>query len=107
MSKCKTYAEQKHLMYVLKQVALTGCTVIVFDSKPRYEIFTSYDNVLLISKPVLDQEHIGGGMHSTVYCGPVKGCMQYFEELGFKCPRYTNPAVSVYSFIYLFDRITL
>lgn len=93
MSKCKTYDEQKHLMYILKQIADTGCTVVVFDSKPRYEIFTIYDHVVLISKPV--PENLDGRMLSTVYSGPVKCCLQYFEELGFKCPQFTNPAVSL------------
>jgi len=40
-----------------------------------------FDNVLLLGK---------GGR--TVYIGPTKGVLPYFESLGFKCPEHVNPA---------------
>ena len=40
-----------------------------------------FDNVLLLGK---------GGR--TVYLGPTKDVLKYFEDLGFQCPQYVNPA---------------
>jgi hypothetical protein len=40
-----------------------------------------FDNVLLLGK---------GGR--TVYLGPTKDALEYFDKLGFKCPLHVNPA---------------
>ena len=56
-------------------------TVVAVIHQPRYEIFTLFDDVLLLGK---------GG--KTVYMGPTKDCLAYFEKLGFQCPHFVNPA---------------
>lgn len=49
--------------------------------QPRFEIFSMFDNVLLLGK---------GGR--TVYLGPTRDALGYFDRLGFKCPLHVNPA---------------
>lgn len=86
-------AESTHLMSVLRQIATTGCTVVCFVDKPRWELFNSFDHCLIIGKPSVDQQVVGERkVVSTVYNGPAKSALQYFEELGFKCPIHVNPA---------------
>jgi hypothetical protein len=56
-------------------------TIVAVVHQPRFEIFSLFDDVLLLGK---------GGR--TVFMGPTADALGYFEQLGFKCPQYVNPA---------------
>lgn len=56
-------------------------TVAAVIHQPRYEIFASFDDLLLLGR---------GGR--TVYMGPVSDALSYFESLGFYCPPMVNAA---------------
>ena len=47
---------------------------------PNWEIFSSFDNTLLLSKG------------RTIYQGPTTGVAPWFGGLGHRCPEHTNPA---------------
>ncbi|SPO26649.1 related to ATP-binding cassette protein (ABC) transporter [Ustilago trichophora] len=47
---------------------------------PNWEIFSSFDNTLLLSKG------------RTIYRGSTKGVASWFAALGHRCPEHTNPA---------------
>ena len=67
---------------VLRRVAEeAGMTVVAVIHQPRYDIFTMFHDVLLLGK---------GGR--TVYLGPTKDAVTYFENLGFEMPNRCNPA---------------
>ena len=67
---------------ILRRVAEeAGMTVVAVIHQPRYDIFTMFHDVLLLGK---------GGR--TVYLGPTKDAVAYFEELGFEVPNRCNPA---------------
>jgi len=65
----------------LRQIAELGLCVVTVIHQPRYEIFEAMGDVLLLGK---------GGR--TVYLGPSKAALGYFEGLGFVCPPRVNPA---------------
>jgi ABC-type multidrug transport system ATPase subunit len=65
----------------LKELAVTGATVVAVLHQPKYEVFQLFDQVLLLGK---------GGM--TVYMGSTSQMSAYFEKLGFPCPPNANPA---------------
>lgn len=56
-------------------------TVISSIHQPRADVFHLFDGVLLLSK----------GGHA-VYCGTTKAMVKYFKQLGYDCPRNSNPA---------------
>lgn len=66
---------------MLQRIAKTGIPVITVIHQPRYEIFSMFDDLLLLGK---------GG--KIVYLGPCSEAVNYFEKLGFKCPPKVNPA---------------
>jgi len=65
----------------LKIIAGLGINVVAVIHQPRYEIFDSFDDVLLLAP---------GGR--TVFAGPQKEALPYFESLGFEFPPKINPA---------------
>ena len=65
----------------LGKIASLGVTVVTVIHQPRYEIFTAFDDVLLLGK---------GGR--TVYLGPSDDALGYFESHGVLCPARVNPA---------------
>jgi len=66
----------------LRRIADTGVTVTLVLHQPRYEIFQSFDDLLLLGK---------GG--KTVYTGPTAQALAYFEEtMQVRCPPRINPA---------------
>lgn len=64
----------------LRKIADFGLTVITVIHQPRYEIFCSFHDVLLLGK---------GGR--TVYLGPSEKALDYFSSIGFECPQRVNP----------------
>ena len=65
----------------LSKIASLGVTVVTVIHQPRYEIFTSFDDVLLLGK---------GGR--AVYLGPSTRALAHFEAHGVMCPPRVNPA---------------
>lgn len=56
-------------MSTLQAIAALGVTVVSIIHQPRYEIFNAFDDVVLL---------VAGG--NTVYYGPVKDVIGYFES---------------------------
>jgi ABC-type multidrug transport system ATPase subunit len=72
--------DAKNMVRALKEVAQSGVTVVVLGDRPRNDIFLMYDDVLFL-----------GPNGATIYNGPTRSCLEYFEEIGFKCPHHENP----------------
>ncbi|KAL8964188.1 MAG: hypothetical protein Q9183_004632, partial [Haloplaca sp. 2 TL-2023] len=68
------------LIKTLKLLASKGRTIIVTIHQPRSEIWGLFDRLVLLSAG------------STVYSGPAKECLSYFEEVGYPVPAFVNPA---------------
>ncbi|KAL8729169.1 MAG: hypothetical protein Q9166_004908 [cf. Caloplaca sp. 2 TL-2023] len=68
------------LIKTLKLLASKGRTIIVTIHQPGSEIWGLFDRLVLLS----------GG--ASVYSGPARDCLQYFENLGFSLPAFVNPA---------------
>ena len=64
----------------LQNLAQKGRTVIVTIHQPRSEIWSLFDNVILLTRG------------SPAYTGNAKDCLEYFAGLGYEMPPYTNPA---------------
>uniref|UniRef100_A0A8B9BNN9 ATP-binding cassette sub-family G member 8 n=1 Tax=Anser brachyrhynchus TaxID=132585 RepID=A0A8B9BNN9_9AVES len=69
-----------NLVITLSRLARGNRLVLLSLHQPRSDIFQLFDLVLLMSSGV------------TVYSGTAKDMVQYFTELGYPCPRYSNPA---------------
>jgi ABC-type multidrug transport system permease subunit len=68
------------LMKTLVDLARNGRTVVCTIHQPRFEIFRLFDKLLLLTKG------------ETFYFGPTSEAVKYFYSLGYRCPRYKNPA---------------
>ncbi|XAR60361.1 Xenobiotic-transporting ATPase [Bertholletia excelsa] len=68
------------VVQVLKSIAHDGRTVISSIHQPSSEVFTLFDDLSLISAG------------ETVYFGETKYAVQFFNEVGFPCPRRRNPS---------------
>ncbi|KAF2007920.1 ABC transporter-like protein [Amniculicola lignicola CBS 123094] len=64
----------------LQNLARKGRTIIVTIHQPRSEIWSLFDNIILLTKG------------SAAYAGSAKDCLPYFAGLGFDLPPYVNPA---------------
>jgi ABC-type multidrug transport system ATPase subunit len=69
------------LLQVLSLLAKCGRTVITTLHQPSSQIYNMVDNLYLMAE---------GGR--VAYFGPAKDAVAYFSNLGFRCPRYYNPA---------------
>ncbi|TPX55433.1 hypothetical protein PhCBS80983_g05319 [Powellomyces hirtus] len=65
----------------LKEVARLGLTVVSVIHQPRYEIFRSFDDIVLL---------VPGGQ--TAYIGPTEAAQAYFEDMGFQFDPRANAA---------------
>ncbi|KAI5173185.1 hypothetical protein NEFER03_2145 [Nematocida sp. LUAm3] len=68
------------LILHLKALANKGLLVAMTIHQPSSEIFSLFDNIILMRKG------------SIIYSGTVTECLEYLKELNFECPQYTNPA---------------
>jgi len=75
-----SFSEQFTLARKLKIVARSGVATVASLHRPRFEVYSQFDDVLLLGKD-----------GAVVYNGPTRFCPDYFLELGFKCPDYQNP----------------
>ncbi|KAL1643823.1 hypothetical protein SLS61_009139 [Didymella pomorum] len=64
----------------LQNLARQGRTIIVTIHQPRSEIWSLFDNVILLTRG------------SPAYAGSAKDCLDYFAKLGHEMPPFTNPA---------------
>lgn len=64
----------------LQNLARQGRTIIVTIHQPRSEIWSLFDNVILLTRG------------SPAYAGSAKDCLGHFAKLGHVMPPYTNPA---------------
>ncbi|OXB77952.1 UNVERIFIED_CONTAM: hypothetical protein H355_003175 [Colinus virginianus] len=69
-----------NLVITLSRLARGNRLVLLSLHQPRSDIFQLFDLVLLMTSGV------------TVYSGTARDMVQYFTELGYPCPRYSNPA---------------
>ncbi|KAF3387300.1 putative ABC transporter ATP-binding protein/permease [Penicillium rolfsii] len=68
------------IIRTLKRLAQDGRTVIVSIHAPRSEIWSLFDNVMLLARG------------SALYSGPVSESVAYFEQCGHTLPPFVNPA---------------
>ena len=73
-------ATASQLVRTLKYLARKGRNVIITIHQPRSEIWSLFDNVLLLA------------MGSTVYSGPARECLPHFTTLGYQMASFINPA---------------
>lgn len=64
----------------LQNLARQGRTIIVTIHQPRSEIWSLFDNVILLTRG------------SPAYAGSAENCLGYFAKLGHEMPPFTNPA---------------
>ncbi|XP_025105777.1 LOW QUALITY PROTEIN: ATP-binding cassette sub-family G member 5-like [Pomacea canaliculata] len=69
----------RHLVASLQQLARQGKLVVVSIHQPRSDIARLIDHIVLLSQG------------QVVFNGPSTQLVPYFTELGYPCPRYTNP----------------
>ncbi|CAI7647703.1 unnamed protein product [Penicillium bialowiezense] len=68
------------IIRTLKSLAMNGRTIVVSIHAPRSEIWSLFDNVVLLAKG------------SALYSGSVEGSLSHFEESGHVLPPFVNPA---------------
>ncbi|KAJ5240156.1 ABC-2 type transporter [Penicillium chermesinum] len=68
------------IIRTLKRLAQDGRTVIVSIHAPRSEIWSLFDNVILLARG------------SALYSGPVSESLPHFEKCGYVMPPFVNPA---------------
>lgn len=68
------------IIRTLKRLARDGRTVIVSIHAPRSEIWSLFDNVILLARG------------SALYSGPVSESLAHFEQCGHVIPPFVNPA---------------
>ena len=64
----------------LRELAEDGRTIVSTIHQPNSQIFHKFDQLILLAKGRI------------VYNGPVADATTYFEDLGYPCPEFTNPA---------------
>ncbi|NXO02130.1 ABCG8 protein, partial [Rhinopomastus cyanomelas] len=69
-----------NLVITLSRLARGNRLVLLSLHQPRSDIFQLFDLVLLMTSGV------------TVYSGTAGDMVQYFTEIGYPCPKYSNPA---------------
>ncbi|KAJ5103718.1 ABC-2 type transporter [Penicillium argentinense] len=68
------------IIRTLKRLARDGRTVIISIHAPRSEIWSLFDNVILLARG------------SPLYSGPVDASISHFEQCGHGLPPFVNPA---------------
>lgn len=68
------------LMRTLRSLARKGRTIIITIHQPRSEIWSLFDNVLVLANG------------SPVYSGQASDCLPYFQGIGYQMPAFMNPA---------------
>ncbi|XP_043097817.1 broad substrate specificity ATP-binding cassette transporter ABCG2b [Puntigrus tetrazona] len=68
------------IIALLHSLSRGGRTIIFSIHQPRYSIFRLFDHLTLLHKG------------ETVYAGPAGKAMDYFQNLGYTCEAFNNPA---------------
>ncbi|KAF2807683.1 P-loop containing nucleoside triphosphate hydrolase protein [Mytilinidion resinicola] len=68
------------LVRTLKNLAGKGRTIILTIHQPRSEIWSLFDNLVLLTKG------------TPAFSGPADQCLPYFAALGYELPPFVNPA---------------
>uniref|UniRef100_A0A8C2EQ14 ATP-binding cassette, sub-family G (WHITE), member 2c n=1 Tax=Cyprinus carpio TaxID=7962 RepID=A0A8C2EQ14_CYPCA len=68
------------IMELLQKLSKKGKTVIFSIHQPRYSIFSQFDHLTLMNKGEI------------IYAGSANKAITYFEDLGYKCEPFNNPA---------------
>uniref|UniRef100_A0A8C1SUG6 ATP-binding cassette, sub-family G (WHITE), member 2c n=1 Tax=Cyprinus carpio TaxID=7962 RepID=A0A8C1SUG6_CYPCA len=68
------------IMELLQKLSKKGKTVIFSIHQPRYSIFSQFDHLTLMNKGEI------------IYAGAANKAITYFEDLGYKCEPFNNPA---------------
>jgi ABC-type multidrug transport system ATPase subunit len=76
----------------LQTLARKGRTIIVTIHQPRGEIYSLFDNVILLTQGV------------AAYAGPAQDCVPYFATLGHEIPPFVNPAEFVIDLVSIDNR---
>ncbi|KAB5523216.1 hypothetical protein PHYPO_G00149960, partial [Pangasianodon hypophthalmus] len=68
------------IIALLHRLSRSGKTIIFSIHQPRYSIFRLFDHLTLLHKG------------ECVYAGPANDGIQYFNDLGYECEAFNNPA---------------
>ncbi|XP_017312985.1 broad substrate specificity ATP-binding cassette transporter ABCG2b isoform X2 [Ictalurus punctatus] len=68
------------IVALLHSLSRSGKTVIFSIHQPRYSIFRLFDHLTLLHKG------------ECVYAGPANETIQYFNDMGYECEAFNNPA---------------
>uniref|UniRef100_A0A671PIS5 ATP-binding cassette sub-family G member 2-like n=1 Tax=Sinocyclocheilus anshuiensis TaxID=1608454 RepID=A0A671PIS5_9TELE len=68
------------IIELLQKLSKKGKTVIFSIHQPRYSIFSQFDHLTLMNKGEI------------IYAGAANKAITYFEDLGYKCEPFNNPA---------------
>ena len=77
----------------LKDLTITGRTVICTIHQPSSDILRLFDDMILLNHGKI------------IYLGEVNNLVNYFSSIGYHCPEYTNP--SDYIFMNILNPITI
>ncbi|XP_048360780.1 ATP-binding cassette sub-family G member 8 [Sphaerodactylus townsendi] len=69
-----------NLVITLSRLARGNRLVLLSVHQPRSDIFQLFDLILLMTSG------------ATIYSGAARDMVQYFKEIGYPCPTYSNPA---------------
>ncbi|XP_053471707.1 broad substrate specificity ATP-binding cassette transporter ABCG2b isoform X2 [Ictalurus furcatus] len=68
------------IVALLHSLSRSGKTIIFSIHQPRYSIFRLFDHLTLLHKG------------ECVYAGPANETIQYFNDMGYECEAFNNPA---------------
>uniref|UniRef100_A0A8C9W7N5 ABC transporter domain-containing protein n=1 Tax=Scleropages formosus TaxID=113540 RepID=A0A8C9W7N5_SCLFO len=68
------------IIALLQRLSRNGKTIIFSIHQPRFSIFRQFDHLTLMNKGEI------------IYAGPANQAVGYFEDLGYKCEVFNNPA---------------
>ncbi|XP_078612477.1 protein white-like [Branchiostoma floridae x Branchiostoma japonicum] len=70
----------QNVVRCLQQLAIKGRTVVCTIHQPPSEVFTMFDQILLLAEG------------RVAYMGPTQGAVSFFQSAGYSCPTNYNPA---------------
>ncbi|KAJ3077766.1 ATP-binding cassette sub- G member 1, partial [Quaeritorhiza haematococci] len=65
---------------ILKDLAHTGRTVVATIHQPSSDVFHMFDDLIVLADGRI------------IYQGPTSNMIDYFSQVGYQCPQFTNPA---------------
>jgi len=87
------------IMTMLRKLAFMGHTVVATIHQPSAKIFQLLDQLSKTKKNFIceynelnDEDLVVLAEGQIVYAGPAEKVLDYFQDLGYPCPRHRNPA---------------